>query len=166
MNEWLDSLQPSLLLALVLVVLAILLALVLVLWVKLSKLRKLYKSMMQSVNVPDLEQLLIDHQQRLERLSDGFGQLNGRVGAIESNMKSMQSRVGMIRYNAFGDRGSDLSFSIAILSETQDGLVLTGIHSRDDTYLYAKPITAGQSQYALTPEEKEAINRCLGPAAK
>jgi hypothetical protein len=72
-------------------------------------------------------------------------------------LKKMKSKVGIHRYNAFSDTGSDLSFSVAILDEYQDGVLLTGIHNREQTYIYAKPIQRGQSQYTLSPEEKEAI---------
>jgi hypothetical protein len=72
----------------------------------------------------------------------------------------MKSRLGVQRYNAFSQEGgSDLSFSIVILDEEQDGVVLTGIHGREQTFIYAKPVEKGQSSYSLSPEEKVLIDR-------
>ncbi|MEW9107481.1 DUF4446 family protein, partial [Paenibacillus sp.] len=71
--------------------------------------------------------------------------------------KKMKSHVGIQRYNAFAERGSDLSFSIAWLNEEQDGVVITSIHGREHSYVYAKPVEKGQSTYSLSPEEKKAI---------
>ena len=63
-----------------------------------------------------------------------------------------------IRYNAFNESGSDLSFSIAIVDDQLDGLVFTSIHGREETYCYGKPIVKGESKYPLSPEEIQVIN--------
>ena len=65
------------------------------------------------------------------------------------------------RYNAFKDTGSDLSFTLALLDEKNDGIVLNGIYARDSSNIYAKPIEKGESKYILSNEEKEAINRAI-----
>lgn len=69
----------------------------------------------------------------------------------------MYTKTGMVRYNAFRDTGSDLSFSLALLNEHNDGVVLNGIYARDMSNIYAKPIEGGKSKYALSDEEKQAI---------
>lgn len=143
-------------------IIMVLLLMQIALWVKLRKLRKKYVQVINGGSVENLEQLLADYNERLERMEAQFGRQNTRVADIETALTRMKSKVGVYRYNAFGERGSDLSFSLAIVSEEKDGVVLTGIHNRDNTFLYAKPLEKGQSAYALTPEEKEAINRSLG----
>ena len=58
-----------------------------------------------------------------------------------------------MRYKAFEDVGSDLSFSVAILDSYNDGIILTGIYSRHDSVTYAKPVDKGISRYELSEEE-------------
>ncbi|MEF3309555.1 DUF4446 family protein [Paenibacillus sp. GYB004] len=160
MNEWLNSLQPSVLLALMLLITILFFLFVIVLSAKLKKLRKTYTKMMSGLQVTNVEEALLQVQERIDKLTEISGSNQNRLQSIEEALKSMKAHVGVYRYNAFGDLGAEMSFSVAILSERQDGVVLTGIHNRDDTFMYAKPITAGQSQYRLTPEEEEAISRC------
>ncbi|MDF2720759.1 MAG: hypothetical protein K0Q59_434 [Paenibacillus sp.] len=163
MNEWMDSLQPSTiffaLLGITLIV-VVLFIMMIVLSVKLSRLRRNYAKMIEGTEPKNLEQLIIDQKQALNRCTSQLNQHQQQLEGVESAIQQMSGKVGVIRYNAFGERGSDLSFSVAIMSEKQDGVVLTGIHNRDETYVYAKPITGGQSEYRLTPEEKEAISQC------
>jgi hypothetical protein len=64
-----------------------------------------------------------------------------------------------VRFNPFADKGSDQSFAVAFLDEHGDGVVFTGLHSRTDVRVYAKPIVGGASTYPLTNEESEAIHR-------
>lgn len=72
----------------------------------------------------------------------------------------MKSKVAMKRYNAFGERGNDLSFSLAILDDNHSGIVLSSLHNRENSYIYL-PLEKGESQYPLSPEEKEVIALAL-----
>lgn len=74
-------------------------------------------------------------------------------------MPSVIRHVGLVRFSPFHDTGGDQSFSLAMMDGKQDGVILTALHSRTDSRLYAKPIQGGESPYALTPEEMEAIDR-------
>jgi hypothetical protein len=69
--------------------------------------------------------------------------------------------VGLIRYDAFEDVGGRLSFSCALLDDRGNGVVITSINGRQDTRVYAKPISAGKSGYNLSIEEDEAIRKAL-----
>ncbi len=66
-------------------------------------------------------------------------------------------RFGVVRYNAFEEMGGNLSFSLAILDDHGDGLVLTSINGRADSRTYAKPIKGLTSSHTLSDEEREAI---------
>jgi hypothetical protein len=127
--------------------------------VKLTKLRKQYLKSMGGGSVDNVEQLLMQMNERLDVVLAENKQQKDRLSVAEAALKKMKSNIGILRYNAFGDRGSDQSFSVAIVNDSLDGVILTGIHTRDETYMYAKPLEKGQSSYSLSPEEKEAINR-------
>ncbi len=96
--------------------------------------------------------------QRLERAVRGLHRTDERQkGMIESALR----RVGLVRYDAFEDVGGRLSFSCALLDDRGNGVVVTSINGRQDTRVYAKPITAGRSGYNLSVEEEEAIKQAL-----
>lgn len=75
---------------------------------------------------------------------------------------SAVQRVGLVRFSPFHDTGGDQSFTLALLDGRGDGVVLTALHSRTDSRLYAKPIESGSSAYSLTPEEREAMDQAFG----
>ncbi|NHN32268.1 DUF4446 family protein [Paenibacillus agricola] len=135
------------------------LILVIVLWNKLSKLRTNYTSMLNGDSSLDVEKALIDLQEKHAALTSEAKNMQQNMNAIVLQMKKMKSNLGVYRYNAFAESGNDLSFSIALVDDEQDGMVLSGIHNRDETYVFAKPLEKGQSTYTLSPEEKEAIHR-------
>ncbi len=117
--------------------------------------------MMNGSKAENMEQLIIEMQKGLNEQKAESVATSAKVETIRQALMKMKSKIAIHRYNAFNEGGSDLSFTIAILDDYQDGVILTGIHSREQMYLYAKPIQNAQSTYTLSPEEKEAINQTL-----
>lgn len=142
-------------------IMLVFLIIVISLWVKLNKLRKKYTAMLNGEGSTNIEEIVIDLQQKWNDLKRSNEATDQTINRIREELSRMKSHVGIYRYNAFAERGSDLSFSVAIVDEQKNGVVLSGIHSREQTYVYAKPLEQGQSKYTLSPEEKEAINRSL-----
>ena len=68
----------------------------------------------------------------------------------------------MTRFNPFEDLGGDQSFAIAMLDEHNNGALITSLHGRERTMIYAKPIEKGKSTYNLTKEEAETIQKAIG----
>jgi hypothetical protein len=67
-------------------------------------------------------------------------------------------KIGLMRYNPFAQTGGDQSFSLAIMDSHNNGLILTSLHNREATRLYAKAIAGGKAQgYDLSNEEVLAI---------
>ncbi|QHW32201.1 DUF4446 family protein [Paenibacillus rhizovicinus] len=128
---------------------------------KLKKLRKNYTQFMNGTGVEGLEDVIIQIKDQLQRQEEQQRSLKQTVTGLSETLKRKKGNIGIHRYNAFADRGSDLSFSVALVNDEKDGMVLSGIHGRDETFVYAKPLKEGQSAYALTPEEIEAINLAL-----
>jgi hypothetical protein len=90
-----------------------------------------------------------------ERLQD----LELRHDALLKKSRGFTQRLAVVRYNAFDNMGADLSFSVAVLDEDNNGFVLTSLYGREDSRVYAKPVLHGDSAYALTDEEKAAIRQ-------
>lgn len=94
---------------------------------------------------------------RLEQMEEATLALKEKIRAMEETIRKRKGNVGIVRFNAFENEGSDLSFSIAVIDDEETGFVLTSIYGRDESRVYAKPLTKGRSMYHLTHEEKEAI---------
>jgi len=149
--------------AIVILVIAVMAIAVIVLFILLARMRGRYKRMMAGAQ-GNVEEMLIAMQANVTNLKEQAYVNNSRLEEIRKTMKKMKARIGIERYNAFSQHGSDMSFSIAILDEEQSGIVLTGIHSREETYIYAKPVEQGQSSYALSPEERKVIDQTAAQA--
>ena len=80
---------------------------------------------------------------------------------LENYISNCIQKVGIVRYSAFKDTGSDLSFAVAMLDENNTGVVFNGIYSREMSNIYAKPVENGSSKYTLSSEEKEAIDKAI-----
>ncbi len=70
--------------------------------------------------------------------------------------------VAVVRYDAFGDLGGQMSFSVALLDTAGDGVVLSAINGRSEARTYAKGIVAGTGAQQLSPEEQQAVGAALG----
>ena len=145
----------------------VLLIIIVVQGASIRKLRKRYNKWTNNTGVDGLEELLSKMHVDIEGLQLSKEQHQAMLEGIQRVQKTQVSNVGVIRYNAFEDRGgSDLSFSIALLNDQEDGVVFTGIHGRDESYVYAKPLVNGNSAYTLSPEEKKAMEAARQHIAK
>jgi hypothetical protein len=83
--------------------------------------------------------------------------LNKELAATRGELKETLQHLAVVRYDAFGETGGKLSWSMAILDNNGDGVVLTSINSRADARTYAKEIKTFTSESKLSPEEEEAL---------
>jgi hypothetical protein len=83
--------------------------------------------------------------------------LRQEVAALSAEAREALRHLAVVRYDAFGDMGGHLSWSLALLDEGGDGVVLTSIHGRSEARTYAKNIVAWRSDQQLSPEEEEAV---------
>jgi hypothetical protein len=129
--------------------------------IKLSKLTKSYRKLMTGSEGLNLERLLMAHIDEVHAAVTKVDQLEQVCKTIKEESLTNIKKVGIVRFNAFEDTGSDLSFAIAFLDEQSNGLVLSSIFGRSESRVYAKPIANGQSSYFLSDEEKAALAQAI-----
>ncbi len=139
---------------------------VLLIWIgtiefRLLRVTKTLRVLFSGRTGADLEQVLREYMERMDRTDETIKQFNQRATLMEQKAPFNVSHLGVVRFNPFADKGGDQSFAVAFLDDHQDGVVFTGLHSRSDVRVYAKPIVGGTSTYPLTNEEAEAITRAL-----
>ena len=133
-----------------------------VLLIKLSSINKKYKKFMKKLGKgTDIQQDLMNYMDEVEKVKQQNQDIITYLKAMDKNISKCIQKVGMVRYSAFKDTGSDLSFALALLDENDSGVVLNGIYSREMSNIYAKPVEKGRSTYAISEEEKEAIKRAV-----
>lgn len=87
--------------------------------------------------------------------------LDKEVKKVNKLTERSLHRKGFVRYNPFGDVGGNQSFSLCLLDAAGDGYVISSIHSREGTRVYAKTVEGGRSEYNLSEEEKKSIELAL-----
>ena len=88
-----------------------------------------------------------------------------RTAVLERDLLASLGRVGLVRFNPFEDTGGNQSFALAMLDGRGDGFVVSSLHARAGTRVYAKAIAAGASEAALSDEEAEALRLALAKPA-
>lgn len=86
-----------------------------------------------------------------------ISEIKKEVASIRGLDKYHIQKIGIIRFNPFRETGGDHSFSIAFLDETDTGVVITGIHTRERTRIYTKEVKRGKGEFELSDEEKKAL---------
>jgi hypothetical protein len=89
--------------------------------------------------------------------------VTAEIQALQMDSATALRHVAVVRYDAFGDMGGHLSWSLALLDDGGDGVVLTSIHGRSDSRSYAKNVTGWSASQQLSPEESEAIGFARAP---
>lgn len=93
----------------------------------------------------------------VEALPEDVHGLRQEVAALKSESRDALRHLAVVRYDAFGDMGGHLSWSLALLDAGGHGLVLTSIHGRSEARTYAKNISGWTCEQQLSPEELEAL---------
>lgn len=127
----------------------------------INKLEKKYRRIMRGVNNKNLEELINSKLEEIDVAMEQSKDALNKCEVIKEEMKGCVNKIAIMRYKAFPDVGSDLSFSIAILDSYNDGVLLTGIYSRQDSTTYAKPVDKGISRYELSEEESYVLNEAI-----
>lgn len=126
---------------------------------KLRKIKKEYNNFLKKLgNETNIEECLKHYIYKVEEVDNKNQELMSYCNKLDKDMATCIQKVGIVRYSAFKDMGSDLSFALALLDEDNTGVVLNGIYSREISNIYAKPITKGNSTYTISAEERQAID--------
>lgn len=139
-------------------------SLVLLIWIiminsKLNKFQKAYLSLQSFMDGNSLDKLLGEYLSEAAQLRKGLKDSEQRIEKTEAKLRASLDRTEVIRFNAFENMGSDLSFALALLDQEGNGVVLSSINSREESRVYAKPLTKGESSYHLSEEEKKVITK-------
>ncbi|MCB2308967.1 DUF4446 family protein [Clostridium estertheticum] len=143
------------------VLVLILVILVAITYIALNKLEIKYRKLMRGVDNKNLEDMVISYLDKVDEVKDQNRNVREMYEKIDGDLKTCIQKTSIIRYKAFDDMGSDLSFSIALLDGNSNGFILTSIYGRDESTTYAKPVDKGISRYELSDEESEALEQAI-----
>ena len=158
MDKLLEFINTDNFLLILSIIIIILILFCIVLFIKYNKLNKRYDNFIKKMSRGNnFEETLNVYMKRVNDVSERNEEIIKYCQRLDNNISKCIKKVGIVRYNAFKDVGSDLSFAVALLDREDDGIVFNGIYGSESSNIYAKPIKNGESSYQLSDEEKYAI---------
>ncbi len=134
-------------------------AIVLLFGYKINKVEKRYEGFISKFDEKEnIEESLKTYLEMVKNVNEENKIIKANIKAVERQVDTCVQNIGMVRYNAFDDVGSELSFAIALLDNENNGFVINSIYGRSSSNVYAKTIENGTSKYTLSDEEIKAVN--------
>jgi len=119
-----------------------------------------YRKLGVGIEKGNLQKLLEKILKELKTEQEATNKLEKELADLEKETGYHFQKIGLLRYNPFSDTGGDQSFVLALLDSKNSGLVISSLHGREQTRIYAKPIKKGKSEvYELSKEEEEVIKK-------
>jgi hypothetical protein len=127
---------------------------------KLGKLSR-RKLSAQSTIDPEFMEAIEAGLQELHNNSAQLAALTRQQDAVISRQNQCVQKLGLVRFNAFENIGGEQSFALAVMDAQNNGVLLSSLLSRTESRTYAKAITAGKSEQALSQEEQQALSQAM-----
>jgi Protein of unknown function (DUF4446) len=132
---------------------------------RVRRLGRRLESLTRGGDESSLEDVLGSHLDRVREVVREVEGVSARTTTVERDLVRSFSRIGLVRFNPFEDTGGNQSFALAMLDGKGDGFVVSSLHARAGTRLYAKAVSAGTSDAALSDEEGEALRQAMARPA-
>lgn len=129
--------------------------------VKYSGLKKRYLKFMAGKNAKSLEGDIAAIFQDMDMVKKTIDRNKKDIRILYKNMESAFQKVGIVKYDAFNQMGGQLSFSLALLDENNNGFIINSVHSSEGCYSYTKEIIGGTCKISLGKEEAEALSQAM-----
>jgi hypothetical protein len=139
---------------------AVTLVLVLLVWRELRRLRKA-QSVLFGGGQRDLVDFAVSLQARVDDLHRAVDEVAAAIARVDRRADGTLSRTAIVRYDAYESSGGRQSASVALLDANRTGVVLSAIQGRDYARVYVKELDQGKATIALSPEEREAVERAM-----
>lgn len=134
-----------------------LLALCIVLLAVVARLKGRLKVFFTNVKGEEWETSLKSQIAQLKRVAYRVKDTEEKIKALETIAQKSTQKIGIVRYNPFNETAGNQSFSLAVLDNADNGIVLSTLFTSERSRVYVKPVKNGSSSMTLTDEEKKAI---------
>jgi hypothetical protein len=128
---------------------------------RIGRLRRRLDGLTRGADGRSLDAVLDAHLDKVYSVARELDELSARSAILEAAGRRAIQRIGLVRFNPFEDTGGNQSFALALTDAAGSGFIVSSLHSRTGTRVYAKAVTDGRSDSALSDEEIEALRRAL-----
>lgn len=129
--------------------------------VKANKLKKKYEKFMQGKEVKSLEKEIVGLIEDIIYLKTSSDKNRKDIRSLYKNLELSYQKMGIVKYDAFKQMGGQLSFSLCLLNDKDNGFIINSVHSTDGCYSYTKEIFNGECKISLGEEEQQALEQAI-----
>lgn len=131
-------------------------------YTELGKIKKKNGIFFAGKDAKSLEDIVLEQVSKGREMDTAITRLQEADRKIIEQLSFAVQKIGVVRFNPFGDVGGNQSFAVAMLDNHNSGVIILSLYSRDGVRIYGKPVMDGQSEYKLSEEEIEALKKAMG----
>lgn len=121
------------------------------------KTEKRLRAFMMGKDGKALENVLVEHGESLTKISANLDELLKASEYLHHAIQTSLRKVAFERYNPYPGVGGNQSFTLVLLDAFNSGVVITSMHNRDATRVYAKAVNKGAALQNLSEEEDRVL---------
>lgn len=130
---------------------------IVLLWIGLTEYR--FRKFFAGTKARNLEKVMVELGEQMKELQENQAKMQKHSIIVDKRLNKSIRNIEMIRFNPFIDAGSNQSFAISLLNDEGNGVVMSSLYARDRMSIFAKPIKNGKSEFELSDEEKEVLEK-------
>ena len=128
---------------------------------KLKKLRRRVDALTRGKDTESMEDIMLNFFERIESLENHEKDIDADIKLIKETLKNTYQKTALVKYDAFREMSGALSYSLALLDQKNDGIIISSMYSREGCYTYAKDVVNGECKINLSEEETEALKQAV-----
>ncbi|MFA6514876.1 MAG: DUF4446 family protein [Candidatus Paceibacterota bacterium] len=132
---------------------------IILLWILMIELR--LKKIFAGTKARNLEEMIVSVGKKMNELAETQDKIDKHLVTIDNRLNKSIRSIETIRFNPFVDAGGNQSFAIAFMNDEKNGVVMSSLYARDRMSMFAKPIINGKSEFELSSEEKEVLEKSI-----
>ncbi len=132
---------------------------IILLWILMIELR--LKKIFAGTKARNLEEMIVLIGKKMNQLEEMEGEIEKHLVTVDSRLDKSIRNIETVRFNPFVDAGGNQSFAIAFMNDEKNGVVMSSLYARDRMSIFAKPIINGKSEFELSSEEKEVLEKAI-----
>jgi len=126
-----------------------------------DKTRKTIDQLLEKGKIKDFKDIFLSQKDKNDSLEEKIKEAFLKIEKLEDISEKTIRKVGVVRYNPFNDMGGNQSFVIALLDNKNNGFIISSLFVKEGSRVYTKTVKQGKSEYSLSNEETQAIERAV-----
>jgi len=117
--------------------------------------------LLEKGKIKDFKDIFLGQKEKNDGLEEKIKEAFSKIKDLEDISEITIRKIGIVRYNPFNDMGGNQSFVVAMLDNKNNGFLLSSLFVKEGSRVYAKTVKQGKSEYILSDEELNALNKAI-----